>query len=285
MMSMRASVPSAVLGVALGVALVLAVSISDHPGWGFFSHTECQLDQNLGNLTVWAPAAVVAAPYHGTESGSVVIWSEYPWGLVSFTQQTILTNGSVRAYAIGYENWSISTTKSVTLAGPGPETPCTSSMVAFFANAPAQGLRSGGISWWQIATNLTSDSDVPVQLNSSALCASVENTSYAGCAVGAQFDVNFQTLTGTVDTCGETQDLVLPVKSVGWPITVPYQRGGRSYTVPLQTDWQNSANYTNGTEAWYNYTFPANGGIWQYDNLSQTSSTGAGLAFSYSPCP
>jgi hypothetical protein len=282
---MRPSAPSAVVGVAIGVALVLAISISAHPGWGFFSHTECQLDQNLGNLTVWAPAAVVAAPYHGTESGSVVVWSKFPWGGASASQVTTLSNGSVRAYWVGFENWTVSTTKNVSISGPGPQTPCTSSMVALFASGPAQGMRSGGISWWQVATNLTSDTNVPTQLNSSALCAQVENTSYAGCAVGAQFDMNFQKETGSVDTCGEVQNQVLPVQSVGWPIAVPYLRGGHSYSVPLETSWENSANYANGTYAWYNYTFPANGGVWQYDNLAQTSSTGAGLVFSYSPCP
>jgi hypothetical protein len=35
----------------------------------------------------------------------------------------------------------------------------------------------------------------------------------------------------------------------------------------------------------YHYTFPANFGIWEVDNLSAPGGPGGGWAFSYEPCP
>jgi hypothetical protein len=158
-------------------------------------------------------------------------------------------------------------------------------MVAYFSSNPAQGFNSGGVSWWPLsASSPVSDEGLPTQLNGSQLCAQVENVSYSSCAVGSEFDMNFEKATGTVNTCGSTEDRVLTLESLGWPVIVPFQRNGQSYSVPLDASGMNSANYANGTFAWYNYTFPANGGIWQYDNLAETSSMGAGLVFSYSPC-
>lgn len=283
--TMRRSVPSVLLGIAVGVVLVLAVTISGHPGWGFFSHSECQVGQRLGNVTVWLPAAAVAAPYHGAESGSVVIWGKSPLGTSAVSQPTSVVDGNVTAFYVDYVNMTIYPLQSVSTTGPGPETPCSSQMVAFFSSSPSQGLRSGGTSSWPMYDQLASDTGLPLGLNGTRLCAQIENTSYLSCAVGAQFDLNFHKATGVVDTCGSTQGQVLRVFSQAWPVTVPFRWNGQSHSVPFNPNGENNANYGNGTYAWYNYTFPANGGIWQYDDLTQTSRTGAGLVFSYSPCP
>jgi hypothetical protein len=122
-------------------------------------------------------------------------------------------------------------------------------------------------------------------LNGSRLCSEVENTSYSACGAGAQFQLSFQAVSGAVDTCGSVQNQTLPVFSAQWPVTAPVVLSGHTYSVPLDPGAYNTASYANGTYSWLNYTFPSNGGVWQYDDLSQTSSTGAGLVFSYSPCP
>ena len=284
--TMRASVPSAVLGVVVGVILVLAVAITGHPGWGFFSHTECQVDQRLGNVTVWVPSAIAAAPYHGLVSGKVVIWGKIPGGNLSVSlNYTPVTDGNVTAFIVGFENWTVYSLTNASVSGPGAQTPCLSSMVAYFSASPAQGLRHGGTTSWPMYSHLVSDTGLLNGLNGSQLCEQVQNTSYLSCGVGAQFDLNFHAATGTVDTCGSTQGQVVRDFSQGWPVTSPFEWQGHSISVPLDPSGANSANYANGTYAWYNYTFPANGGVWQYDDLAQTSSTGAGLVFWYSPCP
>jgi hypothetical protein len=97
--------------------------------------------------------------------------------------------------------------------------------------------------------------------------------------------MNFQSATCTVDTCGSSHAQVLRIESEVWPVTDPFRLNGATHSVPIDPSGTDSTSYANGTYAFYNYTFPADGGIWQYDNPAQTSSTGAGLVFSYLPCP
>ncbi len=283
---MRSSKLWSVLGATVGVTIVITSLVLGHPGWGLFSHTECQVNQKLGNFTVWVPSAVAAAPYHGSVSGKVVIWGKMPGGNASVSlNYTPVTNGNVTAFIVGFENWTVFSIRNVTMTGPGPESTCSSSMIAYFSPNPAQGLRHGGTTAWPMYSQLVSDSGLADGLNGSQLCAQVQNTTYSACGVGAQFDLNFHEASGMVNTCGSTQGHVVRDFSQGWPVTAPFIWNGHSNVVPLDPNGANSANYANGTYAWYNYTFPANGGIWQYDDLTKTSSTGAGLVFSYSPCP
>ncbi len=276
---------SAAIGATLGAVLVVSVIMLNNPGWGTVSHETCVVGGSLGNLTVWMPASVVAAPYHGSESGSVIIWGESPAGRSSSTQDTSVTDGNVTAFYVIYSNWTVFSLSNVSNVGPGPQSPCSTSMVAHFSPKPAQGFRSGGTTWWQIGSRLATDIGLPAQLNGSQLCKAVENSSYGSCAVGAQFSMDFERATGTVDTCGSSQGQVLRDFSQTWPVAAPFVRNGQPISVPIDPNGANSASFANGTYSWYNYTFPANGGIWRYDDLTQTSSTGAGLVFSYSPCP
>ncbi len=131
-----------------------------------------------------------------------------------------------------------------------------------------------------LAVGLVSETNLPIGLNGSQLCTTIENYS-PDCAVGALFNLNFQSATGVVNTCGSSQPQVIRLTSQGMPLDAPFSWNGQTHSVPLNL--ANSAS--GGSLVWYNYTFPANTGIWQYDNLAQTSSTGAGLVFSYSPCP
>lgn len=273
------------VGTVVGLSLVMISFVTANPGWGVLSHTECELDQKLGNVTVWRPAVTVAAPYRGTEEGRIIGSEKTPAGSFIVSQATLVENGSVTSYYLGFENWTIFSDRPVVFAGPGPVSPCSYSIVAFHSPNPSEGLRSGLVTLWTLYSNLTSDTGLATQLNGSELCRELENTTYTGCAVGAQFDMNFHASTGAIDTCGQPNGTVLRVFGTSWPITAPFESSGHSEAVPLlDQNWTNPS-YHNVTYAWYNYTFPANGGVWQYDNLSQTSETGAGLVFAYSPCP
>jgi len=224
-------------------------------------------------------------PYLGAESGSVTIWGSSPYGTSLLRQLTVVGSGNVSVYYVSYSNLTVFDAANTTVSGSGESQPCASSLLAFFSPNPAQGMTSGGITWIPLgAGHEPTDEDLPTQLNASALCSEVENTSYAGCAVGTQFDMNFQTATGSVDTCGQSQGQVLDWKSDTWPVRVPFEHGGQVESVPVDPSGADQNGYSNGTYAYYNYTFPANGGVWHYDDLAVTSNTGAGLTFSYSPC-
>jgi hypothetical protein len=270
--------------VAIGVALVILTFVAGNPGWGLVNHTNCRVGGELGNFTVWVPSAVVAAPYLGAENGAVLIWSQLPSGYVSVHLNTVATDGNVTAYIVGFENWSVYSRSNVTVLGPGPQATCATPMVAYFAPSAPQDERHGGTTSWPMYFQLTSDVGLSGRLNGSQLCAQVENTSNLSCGVGAEFDLDFSTATGIVDTCGSTQGQALQIVSKEWPVTAPFFWNAHTYTVPLDPGGRDSANFANGTEAWYNYTFPANEGVWQYDNLAETYGTGAGLVFNYSPC-
>ena len=274
----------AACGAILGASVVLAVMIGGNPGWGFLSHTDCQVGSPNGNLTVWDPSAVVSAPYGGSESGAVEIWTQTLQARLSILQDTGVSGGNVTAYFVGFQNWTIYAQQNVSMGGIGLQNPCLASVVGLLSGTPSQGLRSGGTTVWPLYSNLTSDTNLPIGLNGSRLCADVENTTYAGCAVGAEFDLNIQATSGEVNTCGSGQSQILRVTSQTWPVLAPFDTDGKQVSVPLTPSGATGNGYSNGTFAWYNYTFPANGGVWQYDNLADTSSTGAGLVFSYSPC-
>jgi hypothetical protein len=275
-----------VLGAALGALIVIASMTLTHPGWGFLSRTECQLEDRLGNVTVWVPQGVVASPYHGTVTGRVDVWSKLPGENLSVSLSfEPVEDGNVTAFFVSYENWTVFSQRNVSELGPGPQSECQSPVVGYPSPNPVEGLSSGGTTSWPMYSQLVSDSGLMNGLNGSQLCAEVENTSNSHCGAGAQFRLSFQSVSGTIDTCGSTLNRTLPIFSTQWPVVAPFEASGHTYSVPLDPGADNSANYANGTYGWYNYTFPANGGVWQYDNLAQTSSTGAGLVFSYSPCP
>jgi hypothetical protein len=277
---------SATIGVAIGIVLVVTTALMNNPGWGILSREECQVNQRLGNVTVWVPAAVVASPYHGSESGFVTVWGQSPLGYATLSQHTRVSDGNVTAFYVDFSNLTVFGLRNVSTAGPGFGSPCTSAMIAYFSSNPPAGASSGGTSSWPMYSNLRSDSAFPSKLNASQLCSNLENSSNGSCAVSAQFEMNFEKVSGTVDTCGGSQSQILRLTSRAWPVEAPFQWNHRTYSVPFDPNGMMSApDYANGTYAWYNYTFPANEGIWDYDNLAVTSSTGAGLVFSYSPCP
>lgn len=273
------------IGALVGSLVVVVSFIGGNPGWGVISHSACVITADLGNVTVWRAAAIVASPYDGSESGEIVATATHDGSSFTVSQPTEVTSGNVTAYYLGFENWSVFSTRTVTQAGPGPNENCRDGFVAFGSPNPAQGLRSGGVTSFLMYANLSSDTDLPGEFNASQLCLELENSSYSSCAVSAQFDLNFVRATGQVDTCASGTAEVASVSSDGWPSVVPFPYDGSVHLVPLEIQNWTDPTWQNDSVTWYNYTFPAHGGIWQYDNLSQTSSTGAGLVFKYSPCP
>src|SRR5208282_1383461 len=103
-------------------------------------------------------------------------------------------------------------------------------------------------------SQLVSDTGLPLGLNGTQLCAQIENSSFSSCAVGAQFDLNFQSASGTIDTCDSNQGQILRFFTQVWPVTGPFTLSGHSYSVPLDPSGGNSPGFSNGTFIWQNYT-------------------------------
>ena len=135
---LRARAPG-VIGAFIGVAVVLIATATALPGWGPQSHTECRLGSRVGNFTVWLPSSVVAAPYLGNESGKVEVWTKVPAGFLSASFHTNASDGNVTAWVVGFENWTVFEASNLSVAGPGPETPCSEPLVAHFSASPPRG--------------------------------------------------------------------------------------------------------------------------------------------------
>lgn len=270
-------------GCILGVIVVLLAATGASQAWDPFPHPVCSLGSLVGNVTVWAPAAVVAAPFGGTEHGTIVTWGKSSVGYTTLSSTPTVTGGNVTAFYVGYENWSIYRQSNKLQVGLGSA--CASPLVAFSSVDPPQDLRSGGITSVSLVVNAESDVAMPGRLNASELCAELELTPNPDCGVSAVFDMNFTKSSGSVDTCGKDSSQTLSLSIKAWPAGVPYLWNGDVQLVPYEPRGPPGSAYVYGTYAGYNYTFPAEGGIWHYDNLGETGGTGAGLSFSYTACP
>jgi hypothetical protein len=115
------------------------------------------------------------------------------------------------------------------------------------------------------------NSSLPSYLNDSQEPSSVQISGSGG---PTYFYNQFYQATSKLSTCG-TNASVQSVKSNHILVGVEFQYSGVSHVVNVTLDLSTS----------YRYVFPANGGIWEIDNLSAPGGPGGGWAFSYSPCP
>ena len=113
----------------------------------------------------------------------------------------------------------------------------------------------------QSVYNFVNDSEVPtsVQFNSSN--------------APVYFDDRFSVTTNAVSTCGVATS-VRGLTSTHITIGIGFQYGGTSHIL----------NTVENITTHYRYVFPADGGVWDVDNLSAPGGPGGGWAFSYSPC-
>jgi len=263
------------LGVVAGTLIALLPLAISNPNVGLLQHTICRTGTRIGNVTEWRPDAIVEAPFTGSESGTLIEWGNTSIAHIRVVEHPHAEDGNVTAWEVNPVNWTLFAERNVTLLGPGAESRCTDSVLGILSPPSL----AGGTVYSPIATSLERDAPLPHYLNSSALCQLVLNAT-PRCAGSVTFDVGFAYATGEIDTCGSPSPSHLSVKSHSLPVGVPFNITGRAGTA--------RASLENGPagsiDVWYNYTFPANGGVWLYDDLSITSKLGAGLAFSYSSC-
>ncbi len=194
------------------------------------------------------PLLLVNSPYKGNSTGTVSILND-TWNF------TLLPgNGSTWGY-FEHFGWSVFGEES----RPGSRTNCSARLDVVHSDDETSTTfsLSNGTTW-----NFSNDSAEPKVVSTSWTAAPII------------FADGFQRLTETISTCGSGArvrhvtshhiDIGLELNATGLPRVL---------------------NVTVNITTWYVYTFPANTGIWEVDNLSAPGGPGGGWAFSYSPCP
>ena len=239
--------------------------------WAPLAHWTCETGSVVAHeYDTWVPAVLVNSPYGGNASGlGKMPWS-FPgaWngpppanGSMSIGMETSTSNGT-SAGAFFIVNVSVSDTMTVLVAGPGANSRC-SSPVTVAIESPAE--------------YATASHRIPAPSNLSNV-GEATNVSVDG-RVNASFSVNFdngfeQATEPSVSTCGGPSQTI-PVSATGFQISFNVTIGDAVYLFPYTLPFLQS----------FQYTFPANAGTWQVDNLSAPGGPGGGWAFSYSACP
>lgn len=242
------------------------------------SHVECVGQVRLGNVSAWYPYAFFAAPFNGSESGMLRVWENYTVGgtyhNLTSDIPVAVADGDVKLGWAAGGNWTVYDATNISVSGVGRSYPCIASTVASLGqpNGPASENWGGDT----VATGLRNDSGLPWSFNSSYRCGLINES--PDCAVSAEFDLNFSHAEAMVDTCGVSVPTILKVTGGQFVAKIPFSSNGVSSQVPVGL----SAEV--GATAWFNYTFPANGGVWQYQSLPGIESSNSGLVFSYSSC-
>jgi hypothetical protein len=243
------------------------------------NHVVCDAGARLGNVTAWYPYSFVAGPFKGSESGALLVWENYTVGGRYINETTRIPtsagSGDVAVGAATGGNWTVFSAANSTAAGPGASDPCSSRMIALLGppNAAAAEAWSGAT----VATGLKVDTGLPSAFNASFRCSVINESS--NCAVSSTFDLNFSRTEGQVDTCARATPVAMTVRGSELAVSIPFSWNGGSYSVPVGPSEQG------GMTGWFNYTFPADSGIWQYESLPGIPDAGSGLVFSFSPCP
>ena len=264
-----------------GVAVAVVVA-----GVGLYEHDNaaahrvvCVGVTQLGNVSAWYPFDFIAAPFNGSESGTLIVWqnSTANGTYHNFTSKvpTDVSSGDVLlGWATG-GNWTIFSAANATLSGGGSSSPCTASMIALLG--PPNGVDSGDWGGAVVATGLEVDTELPWTFNASSRCAAIGEA--ADCAVSSTFDLNYSSPSGAVDTCERSSPSNLDISGRQMLAQIPFELGGVLHSVPI------GPSVEAGMTGWFNYSFPADGGVWHYSSIPGVDSSSSGLVFSYSACP
>lgn len=256
----------ATVAVALAVGVLLPSVVGSE---GLVLHWSCTNETLVGHrIDSWIPAVLVNSPFGGTGTG--VGW--FPWTFpgvwngpppppgnnLKIGVGIDLTNGTAGA-ALFEVNLSFYRIGNESVFGPGANVRCTSQ----FRVVPLAPYQYGTATRLTPKPSNTSDFGEPTNVitpngNSSP---SFENSYISANSP-------------SVSTCGGPPFMRPMIISSRLTLDFPVEIDGRNYTVP----------YDLPVEQLFNYTFPANFGTWQIDNLSTPGERGGGWAFSYSPC-
>ena len=258
----RAAVIGTVVGCSVVVVLLLLTSVS---GWAPFAHWTCQDEGKLVSQYMKIPAALVNSPYGGSARGIGIMPADFPGGPgypnKSGGYSAAEMNGAAGAEMFS-DNISLDSMSSVLVLGPGNNVRCGSSFLVRVS--PGWFPAVDGVNW--LGPGNLSDAGEPTTYNMSA---------YLYHPLTPSWNNSFTNPTQTpLDTCGGYSQTV-PVTTLGPSIVIHFEVSGRNVASPFILPFVEE----------FVYTFPANFGTWQIDNLSAPGGPGGGWAFNYTgPC-
>jgi hypothetical protein len=250
------------LAVGIVVGLVLPLTVFVAGGGGILNYTVCDRGSEVSSANYWTPYSLTNAPYLGHAYYKATFSLLETFGPTKVVATGILTNGNVSTGYFETQNWTFYLQSNVTSNGPGLNNPCASRYAAF-PSAPGLDVSSQGL---------------PLQGPGNTSNAGEPTTfSYSGWVgrplPSAVFSNGFYTANSpSITTCGTTYKEV-NLTSTSFQVTFDLGPGlpPATYTMLSLENWT--------------YSFPANGGTWQVDDLqSNPDGPGGGLAFSWTSC-
>lgn len=253
------------IGGAVATVVVVLFATTSFLSWGLAAHWTCSdSGQASSEGTMFFPAVLTNAPFGGKASGNAIEPADYPgaWGYPNRTTEegSPATNGTADGIFFPIEVSVDHYTPTLT-AGPGSNSPCA----AAFQVSVEPPANIGSVGWGLLGEGNVSDALEPTFVNFSG---------FEGDPLSPIFENGFARANeAPISTCGTS---VAPVVVLARSMTVivSFEFDGTntsvSYTIPFELDFE--------------YTFPADFGTWQVDNLSAPGGPGGGWAFSYSPC-
>ena len=253
------------VAVIVSILVAAMLSLTFVTGWAPVLHWTCNEGREVGSGVAYVPAILVNSPFEGNASAVGVIPPYFPGSLGypalwSF-QDTAAANGTSTG-TFNSVNVTVFEAQTVLAWVPGSNSRCTQPFLATPFPPPYLITYAG----WPVAA--------VSNLSSAGEAHSVPFTPYGGYTLlTVLFNNSFtQANEPSVSTCnGNAKVVSLPHLSHSLSVGLQFAWNGSNQTVEMGLPFIGS----------YNYTFPANAGTWQVDNLSAPGGPGGGWAFSY----
>lgn len=258
----------ATAGAALGVAVVVVSMAVTNGSPVFWEHYRCAQGKLLASQYNWTPELFENAPYGGSVFAGArsLDGAEGGWSY----------NGTVALF-FGQAEWNLTMIDRVLVSGPGSSPQCPTFDVTHSPSlAPWQ--QSGGCGGCQLlGPGNKSDAGVPTQFNMSIWGPGI------GISSVTFHDAYVVDNDGNVSTCGRAGTSI-EVRSSNLDFQIPFRTANGTVLIDSTAYGVGPASIP-GFVMNFTYSFPANFGTWQIDNLTLgPNAPGSGLAFSYLPC-
>jgi|SRR5271157_1292535 len=265
----------AVLGTAVACAAVVGMLLWTFVGtWSPLLHITCEDQSAVAHQTdAWIPAVLINSPYGGIGNGTGILDWSFPgaWNGPPPAPGQVLKTGvgsgalnGTSTDALFTVNITLYSVANVTQLGPGTNSPCSAPVRIALQSPGTYGITAAPI---LTVSNLTDRGEADNVTVFPGLNGQTQSPAF--------FDNGFTVqTTASISTCSAGEQ-VLPVATQGLPATFQVNVNNRTYQLPYELPF---------TEK-FTYTFPANFGTWQIDNLSAPGGPGGGWAFNFvGPC-
>ena len=259
--SRRAGKRKRLLVTAFAVVAVVALFAPTWLGsWAPIAHRTCAKGDTVATWVGWIPAVLVNSPYGGSATGNGSIPPTFfTNGWYAGAVGVPTSNGSVAGPFV-QNRANLSAESNDTVLGPGLNAPCDQEYSS--ESSELGQLVYSGTLW---GSGNRSDAGEPRMFNLTSSPGG--STSFLENGFSS---VNM----GDVSTCNRS-GIREPVSSPGLTVWVPFDVGNSTTTVAYALPFAQS----------FHYSFPANFGTWQVDNLSAPGGPGGGWAFNFvGPC-